>query len=294
MEFYGPIPPMITPFDQAGKVDLDGHQKNVEHWIEAGVGGLLVLGSNSETAYLEESEKLALIEGTANQAKNLPVMVGTGLESAYATIKLTNKAADLGAHSALILTPNYYQGKMGAAAQINYFTEVADQSDIPILIYNVTKFTGINLSPETLRVLSQHPNITGMKDSSGSIGQLVLIQSVVSDQFQVLTGTASIWLPALQLGVKSAVMALANCAPEACIQIQKQFEAGELTTATELYRKMVVVNQAVTATFGIAGLKYACSKLGLTGGYVRNPLSDLGSTEMQQMDQILKAGGLIS
>ncbi len=287
IKFYGPIPPMITPFDQNGNVDLVSHIANVNHWTRAGLGGLLVLGSNSETVYLEEHEKMALIETTVDHAGNLPVLVGTGMDSIRSTVHLTNRAAEVGAKAALILTPYYYKSKMDDRSLIQYFTEVADQVDVPVLIYNVTKFTGINTSVEVVKILSQHHNIIGMKDSSGSIGQLVLFQEAASADFQILTGTASIWLPALQLGIDSAIMALANCAPSECVDIQQKFKAGLTEEAIEIYRRMVVLNQAVTATYGISGLKYACTKRGLKGGSVRAPLRDLTEEEQKAMDLII-------
>ena len=288
LNFIGPIPPMITPFDQNGNIDLIGHIGNVKHWVQAGLGGLLVLGSNSETVFLEEDEKLSLIENTVDHAGDLPVLAGTGLESIRGTIRLTNLAAKAGAKAALVLTPSFYKGRMNTNALVHYFKEVADHSQIPILIYNVTKYTGVNISLEAIHTLSQHENIIGMKDSSGSVGQLVLFQSVAGNNFQILPGSASIWLPALQLGAKSAIMALANCAPSNCVEIQANFDNGSMDTATAIYRKMVVLNQAITATFGIAGLKYACAKLGLNGGVVRKPLMSLTESQQKKMDEILK------
>ena len=135
--------------------------------------------------------------------------------------------------------------------------------------------------------LSNHSNIVGMKDSSGNIGQLVQFQAVAADEFQILTGTASVWLPALQLGVQAAIMALANCAPEACVALQRQYEEGDHEAAQELYRTLVPVNHAVTAGFGIAGLKYACSIRGYEAGSVRAPLTELSENEKEKLYEII-------
>lgn len=193
----GVIPPMITPFKENGDADYEKFVRNIKKWNKTGLVGYLALGSNGETSYLTDEEKLKLVELTVqNASKDKFVMVGTGLESTKATIELTNKAADLGAKCALILTPNYYGGKMGDEAQIEYFEEVADKSKIPILIYNVTKFTHINISPKVVSILSKHLNIIGMKDSSGNLAQLISFMTAGLDkEFNLMVGTASAWYP---------------------------------------------------------------------------------------------------
>ncbi len=287
----GVIPPMITPFNKKGEVDYDKHIKNMEKWNEYDLAGYLVLGSNSETAYLNEEEKLKLVELTVKHKKEGKiVLVGTGLESTQATIALTNKVADLGADAALILTPSYYSGKMNDEALINYFTEVADNVKIPVMIYNVTKFTHINISPNAVGVLSKHPNIIGMKDSSGSIPQLVDFKKVIDEsKFNLLVGTASAWYPALTIGIEGSIMALANCSPKECIEVQEYFEEGNWEKSREVYERMFPVNKAVTATFGIAGLKYACNLLGFEGGFVRKPLLQLKEEEKAKVKKILES-----
>ncbi len=295
MKFKGAIPPMITPFTAAGALDLDAHIHNLEKWNEVKLGGYLVLGSNSETAYLSEVDKLDRIKATLMHAKKgSPIIAGTGMESTQETIRLTNKAAELGADAALLLTPCYYIGKMSEAAIIEHFLAVAKAADIPIMLYNVPKFTNVNVSSKVVNEISAHPNIIGMKDSTGNIGQLIHFQKATRDDFQVMTGTASVWYPALTLGVEAAVMALANCAPQECVDIQEHFEAGRLEEAERLYRRMVPLNTAVTSTFGIAGLKYACDKVGLKGGAVRSPLAPLTQEEKWSMDGILAEAGLVN
>ena len=290
IEFKGVLPPMITPFTKEGDVDYAAFKKNVEKWNESALCGYLVLGSNSETAYLTEEEKLKLVEITVATAKKDRILIaGTGMETDRDTIALTNKAADMGIQAALILTPCYYSSNMNATVLINYFTKVADNCKIPILIYNVPKFTHVNIPDEALRVLSKHPNIIGMKDSTGDIAQLVRFQNVIGDaDFQILTGTASAWYPAMALGVKAGIFALANSNPNELIEVQTLFDNGEYDKSCELYRKMFVLNTAVTATYGIPGLKYASSLLGFEGGHVRCPLLDLNADKEKEVKEIFK------
>lgn len=285
----GAIPPMITPFTKEGQVDYEAHIHNMKVWNEVDLAGYLVLGSNSEAAYLNEEEKLELIRTTANYApRDRIILVGTGLESTRETIKLTNKAAQAGAHCALLLTPSYYGDQMGDEAQLAYFTDVADKSEIPILIYNVSKYTHINISPRVVGELSRHKNIIGMKDSSGNIPQLVQFKKVIDpSHFNLMVGTASAWYPALDLGIQAAVMALANCAPRECVEIQKLFDRGQRKEAQALYERVFPVNHAVTASFGVAGLKHACNLLGFRGGYVRRPLLELSEDNKTVIRKIL-------
>lgn len=286
----GVIPPMITPFDENDKVDYGKFIRNIERWNEYGLAGYLVLGSNSETVYLTEEEKLKLVELTVRHRKQGKLVIaGTGMESTSATIDLTNKAADIGADCALIVTPFYYGGKMNDEALINFYTDVADNVKIPIMIYNVTKFTHITISPNAVSVLCKHPNIIGMKDSSGNVSQLIDFKRAVGDaEFNLIIGTASIWYPALTLGVKGCVLALANCCPVECIEVQREFEAGNFEKARKLYERVFPVNTAVTGKYGIAGLKYACDLLGFEGGYVRKPLIQLKDHEKSELIEILK------
>jgi 4-hydroxy-2-oxoglutarate aldolase len=290
----GVIPPMITPFMEDGSLDYDKHIRNMERWNEDTLAGYLVLGSNSEAAYLSEDEKIKMIELTVEHAKkDRLVLAGTGMESAVETIRLTNKAAELGAHGALVLTPFYYCDKMNDEALIRYFTHVADQTDIPVLIYNVPKYTHINISANAVKTLSRHPNILGMKDSTGNIPQLVSFLAVIAEDFNLMVGTVSAWYPALTLGVKGGVFALANCAPNECAQVQDAFNKGDLETAKEIYMRIFPVNTAVTATYGVAGLKYAADLRGYSGGQVRNPLLPPKDSEKEAIKRIMQTARLI-
>lgn len=293
LEIRGVIPPMMTPFTEDQVVDYDKHVQNMERWNRDKLAGYLVLGSNSEAAYLSEEEKIRLIELTVEHAKkDRLILAGTGLESTVETIRLTNKAAELGAHVALLLTPFYYGGQMNDEALIKYFTNVADEAEIPILIYNVPKFTHINVSVKVVQELSQHPNIVGMKDSTGNVPQLASFLPVIAEGFNLMVGTVSSWFPALALGIKAGIFALANLAPNECAEIQETYEAGDLNTAREIYMRVFPVNMAVTAAYGVPGLKYASDLMGYQGGAVRSPLLPLKDEEKTAIRSILKAAGL--
>ena len=288
--FTGVIPPMITPFTAAGAVDYAAFTANLEHWNEDALSGYLVNGSNSETAYLNEAEKLQLLRLTAKHAKaGRYILAGTGMEGLAETIRFTNACAAEGAAYALVLTPCYYHNNMTSAALTDFFTRLAEASDIPILLYNVPKFTHVNIKADAVKTLAAHPNIVGMKDSTGDVPQLASFLAVTAGQdYEIFVGTVSAWFPALTLGIEAGIHATANCAPNACAAVQQAFAAGDTERARAIYQVLLPLNTAVTATYGIAGLKYAAELLGYAGGAVRCPLQPLNGRQQQELRLIVE------
>ena len=291
----GIIPPMITPFRENGEVDYDAFAHNIGKWNKIDLSGYLVLGSNSEAVYLSAEEKLKLIGLTvASAVKGRTILAGTGLESTKETIHLTNQAAKLGAHAALIITPSFYGNQMDEASLIYHYTAIADASEIPVLIYNVPKFTRLNTPVEVIRTLSQHKNIIGMKDSAGNFSQLVAIKNAVPESFNLIAGSTAIFYPALGLGIKAGILAIANCVPAECIGIKKMFDRGHHEEAKILQERLLPVNTALTDLFGIPGLKHASTLLGYEGGFPRSPLLPLTSDQQLTIQKILEDSELLS
>ena len=292
MNLEGIYPPIVTPFL---KDDVAHHYlaENVEKLSKSGIKGLIVLGSNGENVYLSEEEKIDVVKTAIQSAsKNMLIIVGSGCESTRETIYLTNRMAKIGAHAALIVTPFYYSSKINDEALIKHYSTVADQVEIPILLYNVPKFTGINLSVEALSALSKHPNIIGIKDSSGNVNQLGQYLNQVNPDFNVLVGTAGALFGALTLGCKGGILALANILPKKCVEIFQLVQDGKIKEARELQLRMIPVNHAITAKYGISGLKYAMNLLGYKGGEVRSPLLATKYEEQEKIKEILMGAGI--
>lgn len=293
-DLRGIFPPITTPFVD-GKMAYDKLADNIAKWNKSGLKGYVAFGSNGEYVYLSDEEKLEVVKTVvASAAPGMKVIAGTGCESTWQTIQLTNACARLGAHAALVVTPFYYGGRMNEAALFQHFTAVADKADIPILIYNVTKFTNINVSVGLTARLSQHPNIIGIKDSNGNVSSLGEMVNAVDKDFSVLVGTAGALFGALTLGAVGGVLALANVAPEACVRIQQLLKQGEMEAARALQIRMLPVNTAVTATYGVPGLKAALDMLGYFGGNPRPPLLPASEKERSEIKAILKTAGLLS
>jgi len=288
---YAPIP---TPFDADGAVAHDKLAENIAKWSETPLAGLLVLGSNGEFAYLSDKEKVEVLR-TARQAipRDKLFIAGTGCESTRCTLELTEQAAAIGADAAIVITPSYYTSKMDAQAMRRHFLGLADRSPLPIILYNMPACTGVDLSAETVVELAQHPNIVGIKDSSGNVVKLGDIIRAAPPNFSVLAGSASFLYPALALGAVGGIMALANIAPEQCHLIYRYTLEGRHEEARRLQLRMIPPNIAVTARFGVPGLKLALDWLGYYGGPPRSPLGPLDEAQQAALRAILVEGGIL-
>ncbi len=293
IDLHGIFPPITTPFID-GKVAHDKLASNIEIWGKTGLKGLVVLGSNGEYVYLSDQEKREVIETAASAApEGMLIIAGTGCESTRATIELTNACAERGAHLALVVTPHYYGGRMQAAALIKHFTVVADEAAIPILLYSVPKFTHITMAANVVSELSQHPNIVGLKESSGNVNLLGQYLNCVGSDFNLMVGTAGVLFGGLSIGCVGGILALSNLAPEQCIKIYDDVRQGNFEAARQLQLKMLPVNNAVTATYGVPGLKAAMDMLGYFGGDPRLPLLPASEQERAEIKEILQKAELL-
>jgi 4-hydroxy-2-oxoglutarate aldolase len=287
MKLSGVMPPITTPF-QNGKFGLDKLKKNFQKWNQTGLSGYLVLGSNGEAVYLNEKEKIEVIEVSRKSIPKSKIMiVGTGMESTQETIQFTNQAAKLGADYALVVTPSYYKGSMKPQILNDHFISVAESSKLKILIYNVPQFTGINLEPEWVARLSEHPNIIGIKDSSGNIGQLSEIIHLSQKGFAVFVGSAPVFFPALCVGAVGGILAAANVVPQECVQIQNLFNKGKMDEARALQNELTPLAKTVTTKYGIGGLKMAMDLSGYFGGNPRSPLKRPSKEVEEELKRLL-------
>ncbi len=287
MRLSGVLPPIATPF-QDGKVALDKLKKNFEKWNQTGLSGFLVIGSNGEAVFLSEKEKMKVIE-TSREAipKSKIMMVGTGMEATQETIQFTNQAAKIGADCALVVTPCYFKGSMKPQILYEHFVAVAESSKIGILLYNVPQFTGINMEPELVAKLSEHPNIIGIKDSSGNVGQLSEIVHLSQKRFAVFVGSAPVFFPALCVGAVGGILAVAQVAPQECVQIQNLFNKGKMDEARALQNRLTPLAKAVTVKYGIGGLKMTQDLAGYFGGDPRPPLKRPGKEVEEELKRML-------
>jgi 4-hydroxy-2-oxoglutarate aldolase len=288
--FKAIIPPMVTPFDDRGVIHYGSFERNIDKYIESGIEGFLVLGSNGESVYLEHSEKLKLIDSARKRIpSSMTLLAGTGVESTQGTITLTKEAADRGADAVLVKNPFYFKGQMTFDAYLAHYTAVADASPVPVVIYNVPVFTGVPLQSKLVIELAKHPNILGLKDSSGDAK---LISEVVWNTngatFGVLAGAAATLLPAMVAGARGGIIAIACAAPAAALRLYRAFAAGDYKKAGELQRIIAPAAGVVTGTNGIAGLKAAMELEGFQAGLPRRPLLPLKTEQRDDLAQVFR------
>ena len=265
---------------------------NIDKWSKSGVSGLVVLGSNGEYVYLTADEKVELVAKSREMLDEDKIIIaGTGCESAKETIDITNRCAEYSDY-ALILTPNYYKGSMTNEVLKNFFFRVAEASKIPVLLYNMPANSGINMSADLVIEISQHPNIVGIKDSSGNVPQISQIIHGTPDDFIVLAGSASFLFPALMMGAKGGVLALANVVPELCVKLYENYMSGNYDEARRIQMEILAPNMAVTAKFGVPGLKAAMNLAGYKGGNVRGPLLPANDAVKEQIKNIFAKIGV--
>jgi 4-hydroxy-2-oxoglutarate aldolase len=293
-EISGLLPPIPTPFDEDENLALDRLRSNIERWNTQGFSGYVVLGSNGEFVHLTEGERDRVLE-TARLAipSQMMMVAGANFQATRDACEFVRRAALLQADAVLVGMPHYYRESLTAERMVAHYRAIADRSPIPIILYNVPQFTGLSLSAETVARLAEHPNILGIKESSGNFALLAEILRVVPSRFCVLTGAASIFYPALALGARGAILAVSVVVPKACREIMTAVSCGHHARAADLQLRLLPVAHAVTTKFGIAGLKAALDLLGSYGGPPRSPLAPASESTRAEIREILRASGLI-
>lgn len=287
MNLEGIFPPIPTPFSSES-VDHRALAANVARWMQTRLAGLVVLGSNGEAPLLEDAESDAVIETVrANVPRDRTLIGGVGRESTAATIAAARRAARIGVDAVLVRTPSFYKNVMTSDAFVRYYTAVADASPVPVLLYNVSLFTGVNLLPDAVERLSAHPNIVGMKESNADLVQLADTIARTPDEFIVLAGSAPTFYHALCAGVDGAVLAISAVIPDICVEMLDLVRKQRHAEALALQRRITPLGRLLGAMHGVAGLKYALDQIGYVGGPTRPPLGTVPPDAQKQIREQL-------
>jgi 4-hydroxy-2-oxoglutarate aldolase len=288
MEIAGVFPALTTPYAEGGTVAIDKFKSNLARYNKTKIAGCVVLGSTGESVLLSREESDALLVAALEAAaSDKLVIAGTGAESTVETIARTKRAAALGYKLALVKTPYYYKPAYKPEVYLRHYRSVADASPIPILLYSVPIFTGVSLETPEILALAQHPNIVGIKDSSGVIQRVVEVAGGAPKDFRVLTGGAAVIYPALCAGARGAILALASALPEKCAEVYHLWSAGKHSEAALLQQELAVASKTVVSDNGIAGLKYAMELRGYHGGHPRLPLLPLADAKKPLIEQVI-------
>jgi len=283
--------PISTPFIN-GEVAYDQLKSNMQKYRRTALAGFFALGSNGESMFLTESEKLKVLEVVLQEkADHQIVMAGSGYESTQQTISFSNQVAEMGADFVSILTPSYFKKRLTDEAMIGYYTDVADGVPVPVIAYNAPGFTGMTLTPKVVEVISRHPNVIGMKDTSK--GNMSTYLSAAGDDFDILSGTVSTLFESLLLGAKGGVVSLANAFPAACCELYDACKAIDLDKARRLHYMLIKLNKSVSGSFGVAGVKYAAEVAGYHGGDPRKPLLPITEEGRQSIRKAIEAAELL-
>jgi 4-hydroxy-2-oxoglutarate aldolase len=284
--------PVVTPFTDQ-KIDLDKLAYNIQKSNLTSVKGYMPLGSNGEFAHMNDDEQISVFKTVKeNMAKDKILMAGIARQSAYCTIEFGKRIEDIGADFVSVLCPSYFASFMDDSALIRYYTAVADAISVPVLLYNCPKFaSGVTISPEVVRILSAHPNILGMKDtSSGNIGKYLAVKD---ENFDVLAGSITNFLEGLKAGASGGVLSMANYLQEPCYSLYELYVLGKVEEAEALSDKLIKLSKNATDKYSVAGVKAACDIFGYKGGEVRNPLADCTDEQREMIKAAFIGAGYL-
>ena len=286
--FEGVLPAIITPFKRNSAMDLDipGLKRNVDFIISRGIHGIVPCGSTGESATLSFEEHEKVIEIVVNNVNGrIPVLAGTGSNNTAEAIRLTKAAKDIGADGVLVISP--YYNKPNRSGLVKHYTKLADL-DLPVVMYNVPGRTGQNLEPDLVAELAQHPNIVGIKEASGNIGQISrIIEETQDEDFRVISGDDNITLPILALGGAGVISVAANVDPARMVAMYEAMKEGDYQKALVLHYALSPLFRSMFIDTNPIPVKKAVELLGLAGGPVRLPLDELDEKKTEQLKKIL-------
>ena len=289
MALSGVFAALTTPYAQDGSVSLSDLKHNVHRYNQTDLAGYVALGSTGESVLLTRAEMdgiLVTVKETAAKGKTL--FAGAGAESTAETIERTKRASELGYDAALVKTPYYYKPAYKPEVLVAHYRRVADESPIPVMLYSIPQFTGIALAAGEVAKLAEHPNIIGIKDSSGNVQGVGETIAATPSAFHVLVGSAATVYPSLVIGARGAILALACALPEKCVALFELFRQGHHERARELQSILARASKLIVSELSIAGVKYAMDQRGYRGGNPRLPLLPLHSEQKKRLTELLQ------
>jgi len=293
MRFRGVYGPVITPFTASGDLDRAGFEQNIRAHMQQGLAGAVVCGSTGEAALLSETERQQLVAwarpliGAGRQ-----LLAGVGAESTRTTVHYARQAAAAGADAALVIAPHYFASSMTDEALRAHFLRVADDSPIPVVLYNNPKYMHYKMSPALVGELARHGNVVGIKDSLGQRDLFASYMQCQSPTFTVLTGNGTFLQTAMELGAPGGILAVSLFAPEMALAVFNAMERQDPAAAAEMQERLTPLARVIVGELGPAGVKVAMDLVGLRGGAPRSPLLPLPKPEVQRVEGLLREAQL--
>jgi 4-hydroxy-2-oxoglutarate aldolase len=279
VDLAGVFGPVVTNFERgSGNLDVAAFARNIQAHLAAGLAGVVVCGSTGEAALLSEDERMELLERARREVPmGKRLIMGTGAESTRLTVRRCREAQTVGADAVLVVAPHYYANAMTREVLRAHYQCVADESPLPVLLYNIPKYMHFKLPPELVAELATHQNVIGIKDSSGDFELLSAYLRSRSETFSVLTGNGGQLHPALMAGARGGILAVGLFAARPSVHVFELHGRGEHAAAERIQAGLKSLSVTIVAELGVPGVKAAMDHVGLAGGPVRSPLMELDS-----------------
>ena len=287
--FKGMATAIITPMTADG-IDYDTLGRFIEFQIENGINAIVVMGTTGENATIEPEDQKKVIAYTVEKvAHRVPVIAGTGTNNTEHVLHNTRNACEVGADAILVVTP--YYNKATQNGLIKHFTAVADESTVPVILYNVPGRTGCNLLPKTVAKLAEHPRIAAIKEATGNMAQMVEIMHLCGDKIDVYSGEDALTVPMLAMGGAGTISVLSNVVPREAVAMTDAFFAGDLEKAAKLQCDLLPLTNALFSEVNPIPVKAAVSAMGFGEEYLRMPLTPMeDATRAKLYEEMRKLG----
>jgi 4-hydroxy-2-oxoglutarate aldolase len=286
--------PVTTPFDEVtGEVAPIHFRENLRKWVAQPIDGIVLFGSTGEGALLDEEEK-ARLTGFAREVvpPGLPLVAGTGGDSTRANVRQARLLAQSGVEAVLVHPPPYFGAYLSPGAMVDHYRAVADASPVPVIIYHMPKYTKVTIEPGLMGELTRHPNVVGVKDSSGDLKRFADYTDACPRESRLFVGNGALFYSALELGAAGGILAVAVFAPAPASEVLQAFRDGDSVRAGKIQESVGVLHREIVAAHGAVGVKAALDRLGYVGGPPRSPLRGLGEKDRKQVARVMQEAGL--
>ena len=286
--------PLVTPFDKvSGDIAVVDFRNNLRKWLQTPINGYVLFGSNGEGALLSDDEKLRLTAFAREIIPpSYPLVVGISADATRAVVAECFRLSEQGAEYALVSPPAYFGSKLNAGAIADHYKRIADESPIPIIVYHIPQNTHVTIEAPLMAEIVRHPNIVGLKDSSGDVKRFAEYSNNCDKRCRLFVGNGSMLYTALELGAVGGIVSIGQFAPEPTAELIEAFLAGDRARAGKLQERLVPVHKEIVGAHGAIGTKLALDMVGYVGGAPRPPLKPLTEKERKRVAQVLHEAGL--
>ena len=289
--FKGVFTALLTPFKN-GELDEVSFRSFIDFQIESGIHGLVPVGTTGESPTVSHDEHKLAVEICIDQAdKKVPIIAGTGSNNTAEAIELTNHASEKGADAALVVTP--YYNKPNQEGLYAHYKAIAENSDIPIVIYNIPGRSIVDMNLETMNELFQIKNIIGVKDATSDISRVFKYKSIIGDSFNQLSGEDATTLAYMTYGGHGSISVTSNIAPKLCSDFMNLCLVGKFDEASKINDKLMKLHECLFLEPSPGPVKYAAEKLGLMSSELRLPLVEISKNTKDRVDEAMKFASLI-